>query len=70
MVSYVISNDAALQIYELELQEKGTGLSCLEENLYSGQPYILAFLEEAGLDSPFETGRLLQVRKTLESVLN
>ena len=70
VVSYVISNDAALQIYELELQEKGTGLSCLEENLYSGQPYILAFLEEAGLDSPFETGRLLQVRKTLESVLN
>jgi hypothetical protein len=70
IVSYVLSNDAALQIYEKELQHKGSGLACLEANLASGQSYFLAFLEEAGLTSPFATGRLAQVRQTLEAALN
>lgn len=69
IISYVLSNDAALQMYELELEERGKGLTCFEENLYSAQPYFLAFLEEAGLESPFATGRLLRVRQTLETVL-
>lgn len=69
IISYVLSNDAALQIYEMELQEKGSGLACFEANLTSAQPYFLAFLEEAGLSSPFATGRLAQVRKTLETAL-
>ena len=69
-ISYVLSNDAALQIYELELQEKGEGLSCLEGNLISSQAYLLAFLEEAGLKSPFATGRLARVRQTLETSFN
>lgn len=69
-ISYVLSNDAALQIYELELQEKGRGLACLEENLTSTQSYLLAFLEEAGLESPFATGRLARVRQTLERSLH
>ncbi len=69
IISYVLSNDAAFQIYEMELQEKGSGLSSLENNLASGQSYFLAFLEEAGLESPFVTGRLSRVRQTLESIL-
>lgn len=69
IISYVLSNDAALQMYELELEEKGRGLTCFEENLYSAQPYFLAFLEEAGLESPFATGRLIRVRQTLEAAL-
>ena len=69
-ISYVLSNDAALQIYELELQEQGKGLSCLEKNLTSTQSYILAFLEEAGLENPFATGRLARVRQTLETSFN
>ena len=70
IISYVLSNDAALQIYEMELEEKGKGLACFEANLTSGQYEFLAFLEEAGLTSPFATGRLAQVRKTLEAALN
>ena len=69
-ISYVLSNDAALQIYELELQEQGKGLSCLEKNLTSTQSYILAFLKEAGLENPFATGRLARVRQTLEASFN
>ena len=70
VISYVLSNDAALQIYEKEIQQQGSGLACLETSLTSSQPYILAFLEEAGLESPFTTGRLIRVRQTLETALN
>ncbi len=69
IVSYVLSNDAAFQIYEMELQEKGSGLACLQTNLASGQIYFQAFLEEASLESPFATGRLSRVRQTLENIL-
>lgn len=70
VISYVLSNDAALQIYELEQEEKGKGLGCFEKNMTSSQPYLLAFLEEAGLQSPFAVGRLTKVRQTLETILN
>lgn len=69
IISYVLSNDAALQIYEMEQGEQGSGLTCFEENLTSAQPDFLAFLEEAGLESPFATGRLGRVRQTLEQAV-
>lgn len=70
IISYVISNDAALQLYQMEKEQQGSGVTCFEENLASSQPYFLAFLEEVGLESPFATGRLLRVRQTLEQFLN
>lgn len=69
IISYVLSNDAALQIYELEQTKKGSGLACFTENLQVSQPYFLAFLEEAGLESPFADGRLTRVRQTLEAIM-
>lgn len=69
VVSYVVSNDAALQLYQLELQEKGRGLALLEENLASMESYFLAFVESAGLESPFAEGRLDGVKQTLEQAL-
>lgn len=69
VISYVLSNDAALQIYELEQAEQGKGLECYMDNMISSQPYLLAFLEDAGLQSPFADGRLTQVRQTLENIL-
>ena len=66
--SYVISNDAALQLYQMELENPGTGLACLNENLDAQEPYFLAFLEQAGLESPFAPGRLREVKATFESV--
>lgn len=69
IISYVVSNDAALQLYQMEQAEKGRGLTCYVDNLTTTEAYFLAFLESAGLKSPFTQGRLEEVRKTLEAVL-
>ncbi len=69
VISYVVSNDAALQLYQLEQESVGSGLTCYKQNLGSVQPYFLAFLQEAGLESPFADGRIEQVKETLQSIL-
>lgn len=68
-ISYVVSNDAAFQLYQLEQQQQGAGLEIYLEHLDTEQEYFLPFLEEAGLDSPFEKGRIQKVRNTLEDAL-
>lgn len=62
--SYIVSNDAALQLYQLECDSPGQGLTLFQVNLDTQQPYFLAFLEEAGLESPFAPGRLDRVAET------
>ena len=69
VISYVVSNDAAMQIYEKEIAESGSGLKVWEDNLTTLESGFLAFMEEAGLDSPFTEGRVAQLRKTFETVL-
>ena len=69
IISYVLSNDAAFQIYEMELQQKGSGLACLENSMVSSSYYFLDFLQQTGIESPFATGRLMKVRQTLEDLL-
>ena len=58
VISYCVSNDVALQIYQNEVND-GTGL----ENYYtllglSAGNTILALVEEAGMTSPFASGRM------------
>ena len=55
-----MSNDAAMQLHQLELAESGAGRSRYEKNLDTLEMYFLAFLEEAGLRSPFD--RVAEVR--------
>ena len=69
VISYVVSNDAALQIYQAEQSQSGAGVALWEDNLATMQSGFLGFVEEAGLASPFEDGRVEQIRKTLEEVL-
>jgi oligoendopeptidase F len=69
IISYVVSNDAALQLYQMEQAEQGSGMKCYTDHLTSREAYFLAFLEKAGLQSPFAPGRLEEVRITLEKVL-
>lgn len=69
VVSYVVSNDAALQLYQLELEEAGKGLSVYDANLASSESGFLAFVASAGLESPFAEGRLDEVKRTLEDAL-
>ena len=61
MMGYVVSNDLAMQIYDLELGEAGAGLSLYEQCLESQESYIVCFAEQYGLESPFAPGRLEKV---------
>ena len=67
--SYVVSNDAAMQLYQLEQEQRGAGLELYEQNLTTKESYFLAFLDSAGLESPFEAGRISSVKAVFESVL-
>ena len=40
-----------------------------EQNLTTEESYFLAFLDSAGLESPFEAGRISSVKAVFESVL-
>jgi oligoendopeptidase F len=69
VISYVVSNDAAFQLYQLEQGEPGAGLELYEEQLSSSETAFLSFTESAGLTSPFEEDRIQSIRKTLEDIL-
>lgn len=69
VVSYVISNDAAMQIYQLELEEAGSGAAAWENGLYTMQTGYMAFIEEVGLRSPFAEGRAAELRALFEETL-
>ena len=69
VISYVVSNDAAMQIYQMEQESAGAGLDRLQTSLEIQQPYFLAFLQAAGLESPFAAGRIQSVKETLQGVL-
>lgn len=69
VISYVVSNDAAFQLYQLEQQDEGAGLAIYMEHLDTEQQDFLPFLEETGLDSPFLDGRIQKVKDTLKDAL-
>lgn len=69
IVSYVVSNDVAFQLYQQEQAEPGAGLAVYEENLETKADGILEFVEQAGLESPFAPGRTTAVAKTLREIL-
>lgn len=67
LFSYVISNDLALQIYQLEQEETGAGLALYTEILPTEHEDLLFFAEEVGLENPLEPGRLEKVAQTLSA---
>lgn len=69
VISYVVSNDAALQMYQLEQAQPGKGKALYEECLDTEEGSFMAFLQEAGLESPFTAERVDRVRKTFEEEL-
>lgn len=64
ILSYTVSNDVAMQLYEMELQAPGAGMRCYQKALSTGQTGLLSFVEEAGLTSPFAEGRVQEIRNT------
>jgi len=69
VISYVVSCDAAMQIYALEQETVGAGLEIWEDNLATEEMYFLAFLEQAGLESPFRAGGVAELKETFTAVL-
>ena len=69
VISYVVSNDAAMQLYQMELAEPGSGLDCYRGQLSTQQSDFLTFVKWAGLTSPFAEGRIQAVKKTFEEIL-
>ena len=69
VISYCISLDAALQVYEREL-ESGDGIDVYFDLLSkaSGNT-ILALLEEGGLTSPFQRGRVKELGNFLSELM-
>lgn len=70
MLSYVLSNDLAMQIYQAEEAAAGEGLKLLESNLTTESVTLLSFVESAGLKDPFAAGRAAQLRETFEKVFD
>ena len=68
--SYVVSNDVAFQIYQLEKNSAGSGLEVYDRCLESMDSYLLNFTQTYGLESPFAPGRLDTVLDTLEKGLS
>ncbi len=58
IVSYVVSNTAAMQLYAAELENAGSGLALLEKSLSTQQACFVAFTQEAGLSDPFRAGSI------------
>ena len=67
--SYVTSNDAAMQLFEMEMAEPGSGRELYGEYVTGCSPYFMEFMEETGLQSPFDPERLIAVRETIQNVL-
>jgi oligoendopeptidase F len=64
VISYVVSNDAAMQLYEMELQQPGAGAERYAEHLTTECEGFLEFIREAELRSPFE--RIEEVKAIME----
>ena len=68
IISYVVSNDLALQIYQMEREDSGSGLKLYAEILPSQDTYLLDFAQTYGLQSPFSPSRLQEVAELLKTV--
>jgi hypothetical protein len=69
IVGYIFSNDAALQLYQMEAANKTSGTGLYTMHLSTQEQTLLSFLESAHLESPFAEGRLAKIRATLEEKL-
>ena len=69
VISYVVSNDVALQMYQLEKAQTGAGVAVLTNAFYSADTGIVAFTGYYGLENPFAAGRIQRIRQTLQETL-
>ena len=70
VISYPVSNDLAMQIWELERSEAGAGLEKYLEALPRQYYAILDTAEAVGLESPFAPGRIAHLAEDLKAVFS
>ncbi|MDR0889685.1 MAG: M3 family metallopeptidase [Oscillospiraceae bacterium] len=70
VISYCVSNDAALQVYALEHESAGSGLEAYYTLLeHAPNNTLLDMLSDSGLDSPFKAGRAQELAEFFAEVL-
>lgn len=69
VISYPVSCDVALQIYEMEQAVPGAGVDKFYALLPRGEVTLVAAAEDAGLVSPFEEGRVEKAVKDIAAKL-
>ena len=69
VITYPVSHDIAMQIFQLEQEEPGAGLEKFLEMLPRVSPDMIESAESAGLVSPFTPGRLETVSDTMRGIL-
>lgn len=69
VISYVVSNDVAMQIYQLELQDPGAGLKVYNKCLTRADMYLTDLVQACGLKDPLSEERLQQAKTFLEEAL-
>ena len=70
VVSYIVSNDAAFRIYELECEKAGNGLAVWNKLLPRDRDGFLETLEnQGGLEDPFAAGRMKEIADLMREKL-
>ena len=69
VISYPVTNDAAMQLFALELEQSGQGTERYRELLERRSDSLLDSLERAGLESPFAPGRVENCASLLRALL-
>lgn len=69
IVSYPISNDLAMQIYELEREEEGAGLQRYLDHLERDFSGMMGLVDAGGFESPFDPGRVEKIAATAREIL-
>lgn len=71
VISYCVSNDAAFQIYQLELENEGAGLEQFNALLPRDNAGFLDTLsQQSSLESPFAAGRMQKTAETVAELLS
>lgn len=65
IITYPVSNDFAMQIYELERDDPGSGLEKYLDTIENRYDMLMDTLEAGGMESPFAQGRLQKVAQTI-----
>ncbi|MBQ7416400.1 MAG: M2 family metallopeptidase [Oscillospiraceae bacterium] len=68
VISYVVSNDAAMQLYQMESEKAGSGLDCYRGQLAVQHNDFLTFVKWAQLTSPFEPGHVKEMKSVFEEL--